>query len=165
MNFIELDSFLRKHTVSEERYLKEPVLSEWFKDDNKVLVDGRYVFHFSKPFLSVSAKQEYFVNKHSRFIHVPEHIHEYIELNFVYSGQCGQTINNKDVLLKKGDIVLIDTEIPHSISRTGEDDIIINLIINQNFFPSVFRRLPQLKATFLNFFCRRYRILRSITSI
>lgn len=73
-----------------------------------------------------------------------EHIHEYIELNFVYSGQCGQTINNKDVLLKKGDIVLIDTDIPHSIAKTGEDDIIINLIINQNFFSKC---LSQIAAT------------------
>ena len=144
VNFIELDSYLRKHSVSEERYLKEPVLSSLYGQDNLLLIDGRKVFHFSKPFLSFSSNQEYFINKHSRFIHVPEHIHEYIELNFVYSGQCRQTINNKDVLLNKGDIVLIDTDIPHSIAKTGEDDIIINLIINQNFFSKC---LSQIAAT------------------
>lgn len=135
MNFIELDQFLHTHTSSEERYLKEPVLSErHYNDQNRMLVNGREIYHFSNSYMPFSLKADYLISKHSRFIHVPEHTHEYIELNFVYNGSCQQTIQNQAVLLQKGDIVLVDTEIPHSIAKTGEDDIIINIMIKQTFF-------------------------------
>lgn len=134
MDFTELDQFLHKHTPSEERYLKGAVLSDLYNNENQILVDGRYVYHFAKTLTPFVIMEEYLINKHSRFIPVPEHIHEYVELNFVYNGSCQQKINNQDVLLQKGDIVLIDTEIPHSIADTGEEDIIINLMIKQTFF-------------------------------
>lgn len=134
MDFTELDLFLRSHTPSEERYLKGAVLSDLYSNENQILVDGRYVYHFAKSLTPFVFKEDYFINKHSRFIRVPEHIHEYIELNFVYNGSCQQKIHNQDVLLQQGDIVLIDTEIPHSIAKTGEEDIIINLMIKQTFF-------------------------------
>jgi AraC-like DNA-binding protein len=134
VNFIELDSYLRKHSASEERYLKEPELSGIYNNESRELIDGRYVYNFLKSRTPFPFNEDFLIKKHSRFIPVPEHIHGYIELNFVYSGQCQQKINNQDVLLQKGDIVLIDTEIPHSIAKTGEEDIIINLMLSQIFF-------------------------------
>lgn len=71
--------------------------------------------------------------KNSRFNPVPEHIHPYIEINYVYSGQCPQVIDGKPVTLMKNQVLLIDTNCPHSIEALGEDDIMISIIVKTDF--------------------------------
>lgn len=43
-----------------------------------------------------------YINKHSRFAPCPEHTHQFLEMNYVYSGSCKQIINGKEFILKKG---------------------------------------------------------------
>lgn len=81
------------------------------------------------------------IKKNSRFNPVPEHIHPYIEINYVYSGQCPQIIDEKPVTLMKNQVLLIDTNCPHSIEALGEEDIMISIIVKTDFcvticFPS-----------------------------
>ncbi|MFE6076563.1 cupin domain-containing protein [Paenibacillus sp. NPDC057886] len=78
------------------------------------------------------------ISKHIRFAKVPMHIHSYIELNFVYTGQCSQIINGKNVTLKQGQICILDTGVPHAIMSTSEEDIIINVLIRKPYFTSSF---------------------------
>lgn len=78
------------------------------------------------------------VAKHDRFLPVPMHIHSFIELNYIYSGICNQIIDGKKVQLKKGDLIIIDTQVPHSIAKTNVDDIIINILIQKEYFSSIF---------------------------
>ena len=73
------------------------------------------------------------IKKNSRFNPVPEHIHPYIELNYVYSGQCPQVIDGKPVTLMKNQVLLIDTNCPHSIEALGEEDIMISIIVKTDF--------------------------------
>nr|WP_285859151.1 helix-turn-helix domain-containing protein [Paenibacillus sp. MER 99-2] len=78
------------------------------------------------------------ISKHTRFAEVPPHIHTFIELSFVYSGQCSQIINGKKVTLKQGQICIVDTGVPHAILPTSEEDIIINILIRKEYFTSSF---------------------------
>ena len=57
------------------------------------------------------------------------HNHEFIEINYIYSGKCTQIINNEEVVLKEGDICLLDKNIKHSISMLSENDILINVLL------------------------------------
>lgn len=50
------------------------------------------------------------LKRNSRFNEVPEHVHSYIELNYVYSGNCPQTIHGKKITLTKNQVLLIDTD-------------------------------------------------------
>jgi len=43
-------------------------------------------------------------------------------------------IDDQKVTLTKGQICLIDTGIPHSIEMTGEEDVLINLLIKRDYF-------------------------------
>ena len=73
------------------------------------------------------------LKRNSRFNEVPEHVHSYIELNYVYSGNCPQTIHGKKITLTKNQVLLIDTDCPHSISYLSESDIMISLMISKEF--------------------------------
>lgn len=73
------------------------------------------------------------LKRNSRFNEVPEHVHSYIELNYVYSGNCPQTIHGKEITLTKNQVLLIDTDCPHSISYLSENDIMISLMISKEF--------------------------------
>ncbi len=78
------------------------------------------------------------IKKTSRFNPVPEHIHDYIEMNFVYSGTCSQSVDGKDILLQKGQVLLIDTECPHSIGFLGDADILLSIIIPKEYLRESF---------------------------
>ncbi len=97
-----------------------------FPDHGTSSGDGKN-FHVVLPELDIS------INRISRYSPVPKHIHNYIEISYVYSGQCPQTINNCDICLKKGQVVFIDTKVPHSVGTLMEDDILINLLISKNY--------------------------------
>lgn len=89
-------------------------------------------------FFPKSSNQEYFISKHTRFNPVPTHIHGTCEINYIYSGQCIQFINGKKVLLKKGDVLVLDRKVPHSIEPVGRNDLIINFQMKRHFFSPTF---------------------------
>lgn len=74
--------------------------------------------------------------KHPRYIKFTEHRHSFIEMNYVLSGTCKQLINGKEVILKQGDLCLLDTNVTHSIDSASEKDIIINILIRTSYFDS-----------------------------
>lgn len=73
------------------------------------------------------------IEKHTRFIAVPMHSHDFIELVYVYSGKMRQVVNGKSVELKAGELLLLNQYAQHEIEVTGEDDIIINFIIEADY--------------------------------
>lgn len=76
--------------------------------------------------------------KNARFEEVPTHIHSNIEINYMYSGSCIQTIDYKKHTIKKGQMTFIDTKTPHSIGYTDEDDLLINFVISKELLNSGF---------------------------
>ncbi|WP_315110052.1 helix-turn-helix domain-containing protein [Clostridium intestinale] len=74
------------------------------------------------------------IRKHTRFIHFPKHKHNYIEFNYVYQGSLTEIIDEKEVTLKKGELIFLNQYITHEIEPSSEEDIIINFIIKPEFF-------------------------------
>ena len=74
------------------------------------------------------------IRKHTRFINFPSHNHNYIEFNYVYKGKLIQIIENKKIILQKGELIFLNQNITHEIEASSEDDIIINFIIRPEFF-------------------------------
>lgn len=79
-----------------------------------------------------------FLNKNSRFKEVLSHKHNYIEISYIYSGELTQTINGEKIKLKRGDIVILDTNVSHSIELAKSNDIMINFLMFKNYFNSTF---------------------------
>ena len=78
------------------------------------------------------------VRKHTRFIDFPLHKHNYVELQYVYKGELTQIIDGKRITMKEGELMMLNQVISHEIMAAGEQDIIINFIIQPEFFQYIF---------------------------
>ncbi|QUI20949.1 helix-turn-helix transcriptional regulator [Vallitalea pronyensis] len=78
------------------------------------------------------------IHKHDRFIPFDYHKHDYLELIFVYSGKIRQAIEQEEMTIKKGEIVILDMNVEHRIDVAGMDDIAINVLLTQDFFDWIF---------------------------
>lgn len=74
------------------------------------------------------------VRPHSRFIDFPEHRHNYIEMMYVVQGSITHNIENKELKLQKGDVLLLNQHVKHSIKKAQLGDIGINFIALPEFF-------------------------------
>ncbi len=77
-------------------------------------------------------------NKQNRYSIVPLHSHNYIEMNFVYSGQATAVINSRQLQLTTGDICIMDSGVVHTLITSSDDDIILNAIMDFHFFTNSF---------------------------
>ncbi|MDM5339552.1 AraC family transcriptional regulator [Fictibacillus enclensis] len=78
------------------------------------------------------------VRKHTRFVDFPKHRHDYIEINYVFHGELRQTVGDEKICLKKGELLFLNQHIDHEIEASGKEDIIINFIIQPQFFEYIF---------------------------
>ncbi len=81
------------------------------------------------------------VRKHTRFIDFPKHKHNYIEINYVYNGTLTQKVGNESITLQKGELLFLNQHIEHEIEACGKEDIVINFIIQPQFFEFIFSYL------------------------
>lgn len=143
MNISALHHTLTRLSESEQKYKKGYRFTGWSCMPTET-IENRTVFRLSTDSMfamkepNMSAEHLNFhnhllINRNSRFNPIPEHIHSNIELNYVYSGVCPQTINGKELLLTKNQVLLIDTDCPHSIAYLGEDDIMLSITIQHDF--------------------------------
>ncbi|WP_226037406.1 AraC family transcriptional regulator [Aquibacillus saliphilus] len=86
-------------------------------------------------------KSSIMVRKHTRFVDFPRHKHNYIEINYVYNGQLNQKVGNEDIVLRKGELLLLNQYIEHEIKACDREDIVINFIIQPQFFEYIFSYL------------------------
>ncbi|MGL9878710.1 AraC family transcriptional regulator [Enterococcus sp. DIV0240d] len=144
MDFIKLDNEIRVITDDEKR----TDLTDYYNSLKKSEINGKYVYIFDS---LINDNEDFRITRHDRFIEVPMHKHTFIEINYVYDGQCQQIIDGKSVLLKKGEICIIDTDIPHAIMETSTKDIIINVLIQKKYFNANFFKNVSRKGILLDF--------------
>lgn len=70
------------------------------------------------------------INKHPRFSYTPAHTHHFIELNFLFNGQCTQRLNGDVFHLEKGQLLLLDSKVIQQIDYVGAEDILINFLLD-----------------------------------
>lgn len=73
--------------------------------------------------------QDMLITKHHRFSTMVNHAHNFIEMNYIYSGNCIQYINGQPVILKTHSLIMLDKNIPHSIGYMGKNDILVNILL------------------------------------
>lgn len=74
------------------------------------------------------------VRPHSRFVDFPEHRHNYIEIMYVCMGSITHRIGGKEITMRKGDLLLMNQQVMHSVKKAGCGDIGINFIALPEFF-------------------------------
>ncbi|MBS5112655.1 MAG: helix-turn-helix domain-containing protein [Coprobacillus cateniformis] len=130
MNYEKLDNILRQHTDSEKRHLQGSI-NQYHNLTISLDKKSQKIYHFT--FSQLLRNDSIMITRNERFAKVPCHIHDYIEINYMYSGQCEEDIDGKKHLIHKGQMTFIDTKTPHAIGMTNEDDIMINFLIKKEY--------------------------------
>ena len=74
------------------------------------------------------------IRPHTRFIHFPEHTHDYVEVIYMCSGATTHIVNGKEIRLEQGDLLFLNQSATHEVCRAGEADIAVNFIVLPEFF-------------------------------
>lgn len=142
MNRGELEKYLNslnEGAIDEEKMLKEytPSILE---------INGELVYLFNKGFdiTNFPIDENISISQQPYDSAIPLHMHDYIELMYVYRGSCTVTINGQIVHLHKGEFIFINKETPHKVNATDRQDIVINIILKQDYLsPGFLGRLSQ----------------------
>ena len=74
------------------------------------------------------------VRPHTRFIHFPEHTHDYVEVVYMCSGETTHIVNGKRIRLEQGNLLFLSQSATHEICRAEQQDVAVNFIVLPGFF-------------------------------
>lgn len=126
MNFITLDKKIRSLNYVENTQRKNHANYNYMK------------LNFKESPIPKMPKYNFFKHgdltmvKGNRFSYVPAHTHDFIELNYMYSGSCIQSLNNEQFEFTEGQLLLMDKNTVQKIGYTGENDVIINILLKNS---------------------------------
>lgn len=128
----ELYKELKKITEEEERILngqqeidKEIYMSAPAGGEEPDIIDAKKLLEEGKLIQ---------VRPHTRFVHFPKHTHNYIEVIYMCAGSTHHVIDGKDVILREGELLILNQKAQQEIYPAMEDDIAVNFIILPEFF-------------------------------
>lgn len=96
-----------------------------YMDDSGDVVSGRKLLQPAKLIT---------VRPHTRFVHFPEHTHDYVEIVYMCRGTTTHIVNGTTVELKAGELLLLGQNALQEILPAGADDIAVNFIVRPEFF-------------------------------
>lgn len=74
------------------------------------------------------------IRTHTRFVHFPIHIHNFVEVVYMCQGTTHHVINGKDIVLQAGELLFISQSAKQEIYPAKESDVAVNFIILPEFF-------------------------------
>lgn len=81
------------------------------------------------------------IRPNTRFVHFPEHTHNFVEFVYMCEGSTTHRIDGQKLVLKEGDLLFMNQHAHQEILPAGEHDIAVNFIILPEFFDSVLRNI------------------------
>lgn len=76
------------------------------------------------------------IRPHTRFIHFPEHRHDYVEVVYMCAGTTTHIVNGKTVTLEAGELLFLNQSALHQVCKAEKEDIAVNFIVVPEFFES-----------------------------
>lgn len=132
MRLEKLNAFLMQETKQEVWHFHHPdEVSERYKTLDYIMKNEEKVYYFD--FTEDMMIEDLVIIKESRYGRLYPHFHKYMELNYIYSGECVFTINEKEIRLTKGDICLLQPNVIHSALPKKKDDIVLNIAFSDCF--------------------------------
>lgn len=83
------------------------------------------------------------VRPHTRFVHFPEHRHDYIEVIYMCSGSTTHIINGTELKLQEGELLFLGQNATQEILPAGQNDIAVNLIVLPQFFDTALQMMGE----------------------
>ena len=137
MELTRLDNLLLELTDSERAY-RAGAHYDWndaLGQGNQADVDGRHIRKIGNPTLALRQEgmpEGLSIVRNSRFNPVPEHVHDYVEISYVYRGCAPQVVNGAALTLAQNEVLLLDAACPHAVGELGEHDIMLSVIISRS---------------------------------
>ena len=134
-----MEEFLLKKlamVTSEE----EALLSGLDIDRNLYTARGEFIVNAGK---LLQNGRSIAVRTHTRYTPFPEHKHNYLEMMIVLSGSITHVIADEELTLSRGDILILNKHVSHSIKRAETPDIGVNIIFSDSFIESLSAELDE----------------------
>ena len=77
--------------------------------------------------------QQITIRPHTRFVHFPEHTHDYVEIVYMCQGQTRHLVNHTPITLRQGELLMLGQHALQEIEPAGQDDIAVNFIVRPDF--------------------------------
>ena len=74
------------------------------------------------------------IRPNTRFIHFPQHTHDYVELVYTCSGKTTHIVNGSTIELLPGELLFLSQSATHEVCRCDIIDVAVNFIILPDFF-------------------------------
>jgi len=103
--------------------------------DRELYMQGKSNMVYAKKLLA--AGKLITLRPHTRFIHFPEHTHDYVEVVYMCAGQTVHIVNGQRVELRRGELLFMNQSATHEILEASEQDLAVNFIVLPEFFTSV----------------------------
>ena len=94
------------------------------------------------------------VVRHLRYLPIPRHAHEFIEMAVVFKGRCINEIDNKRFAMSAGDICLVAPGTFHTLEVFDDATIVLNYLMRSSTFENTFFYLLSGKSILAGFFRR-----------
>ena len=126
----EIINKLRPITPEEKILLQNTgyINTDIYSNDNSSVVDAKKLLEEGKIID---------LRVHTRFAHFPRHSHNYVEMVYMVSGFTRHKINGNDVILRQGELLLMNQHATQEIFPARENDIAVNIMILPEFFDRI----------------------------
>ncbi len=160
----ELDARLIALSDHEKRYRSGGAPADSNSLHKRVAIDGnpvvksvfgdRAIRHWGRLGFApnIAPAPHVFIGRHSRFRDYPLHIHDFVELSYMYRGSCMEVVNGGIHGVRENQVLLVDSDTVHTISPLGENDILVNIQIEKPYFNSNFFNRLDMGSIVTSFF-------------
>ncbi len=126
----------------------------YYSDDRKKVIDSARVLKNGRLID---------IRPHTRFIHFPEHSHNYVEFIYMVQGETTHFIDGEKIILKQGDLLFLNQHAIQEILPASETDIAVNFLILPQFFDEAFKMISAEQSALRDFIigCLTSRDLKS----
>ena len=81
------------------------------------------------------------IRRHVRFVHFPEHTHNFVEFVYMCQGTTTHLIDGQKIVLGEGDLLFLNQHARQEILPASSGDIAVNFMILPEFFDTAFHML------------------------
>ena len=78
---------------------------------------------------------------HIRMTDFPPHSHDYVEIMYVCQGEITNIIGSEEIILRKGDIIILGKDTIHSTKKASIQDVGVVFLVSCDFFTAICNKL------------------------
>jgi YesN/AraC family two-component response regulator len=138
MNSHDLRSFLITNNNIEAPDWE--TIKRTYKPEPIDIIKGQNVYEFNlifDPKINL-IEDNIFISQVPPTTDVPIHVHQYIELIYVYQGYCTVLLRDDEIKMSENEIIVIDKNTAHTVKATSGTDIVIEMKLKHDYLSSRF---------------------------